>query len=76
MNSRAETSGLRRVGLALLGVALLASLLPRPLAAQTVAGTILGTVTDPTGAVIAGAKVALTNEGTQFSRTVIDRRAG
>src|SRR5580765_8394973 len=55
MNSRAGTSGLRNVGLALLSVALLAGLLPRPLAAQTVAGTILGTVTDSTGTVVTDA---------------------
>ncbi len=76
MNSRAGTSGLRNVGLALLSVALLAGLLPRPLAAQTVAGTILGTVTDSTGAVVAGAKVVLTNEGTQYSRTVVTDALG
>ena len=76
MNSRAGTSGLRRVGLALLGVALLAGLLPRPLAAQTVAGTILGTVTDSTGAVVAGAKVVLTNEGTQYTPHGHHRRVG
>ena len=49
MNSRAGTSFLRRVGSAVMGVALLFGLLPRPVAAQTVAGTILGTVTDATG---------------------------
>ena len=76
MNSRAGTSGLRNVGLALLSVALLAGLLPRPLAAQTVAGTILGTVTDTTGAVVAGAKVTLTNEGTQYTRTVVTDAIG
>jgi hypothetical protein len=76
MNSRAGTSGLRRVGLALLGVALLAGFLPRPLAAQAVTGTILGTVTDSTGAVVAGAKVVLTNEGTQYTRTVVTDALG
>ena len=33
-------------------------------AAQSVSGTILGTVTDSTGATVAGAKVTLVNEGT------------
>ena len=43
----------------------------RPAAsAQAVSGTILGTVTDPTGAVISNAKVTLVNEGTGLTRTV------
>jgi Carboxypeptidase regulatory-like domain/TonB dependent receptor/TonB-dependent Receptor Plug Domain len=39
----------------------------RPLLAQVDTGSILGTVTDQTGAVITGAKVTLTNEGTGAS---------
>ncbi len=39
------------------------------LSAQTFRGTILGTVTDPTGAVIAGAKVTVKNLGTGLVRT-------
>ncbi len=39
--------------------------------AQSVSGTILGTVTDSTGAVVAGAKVTIVNEGTGLTRTVI-----
>src|SRR5208283_5463733 len=39
----------------------------RPLYAQVDAGSILGTVTDPSGAVISGATVTLTNEGTGAS---------
>ena len=38
------------------------------LAAQTFRGTILGTVTDPSGAVVAGAKVAAKNAGTGVER--------
>jgi Carboxypeptidase regulatory-like domain len=38
--------------------------------AQSVSGTILGTVTDDTGAVVAGAKVTIVNEGTGLTRTV------
>jgi hypothetical protein len=39
------------------------------LSAQTFRGTILGTVTDPSGAVIAGAKVTVRNVGTGLERT-------
>src|SRR6266567_7758522 len=38
------------------------------LSAQTFRGTILGTVTDPSGAVIAGAKVTVKNTGTGLER--------
>ncbi len=37
---------------------------------QAVSGTILGTVTDSSGGVIANAKVTVVNEGTSFTRTV------
>ncbi|MET0213173.1 MAG: carboxypeptidase regulatory-like domain-containing protein, partial [Vicinamibacterales bacterium] len=40
-------------------------------AAQAVSGTILGTVTDSTGAVVAGAKVTIVNEGTGLTRVVV-----
>jgi hypothetical protein len=36
---------------------------------QTSRGTVSGTVTDPTGAVIAGADVTLTSIATKLSRT-------
>jgi Carboxypeptidase regulatory-like domain len=39
------------------------------LSAQTFRGTILGTVTDPSGAVVAGASVTVKNEGTGLART-------
>jgi hypothetical protein len=39
------------------------------LSAQTFRGTILGTVTDPSGAVVAGAKVSVKNLGTGLERT-------
>ena len=38
--------------------------------AQAQSGTIVGTLTDATGAVVPNARVTLTNVGTQFSRTV------
>src|SRR5689334_14059183 len=39
------------------------------LSAQTFRGTILGTVTDPSGAVVAGARVTVKNVGTGLERT-------
>jgi hypothetical protein len=39
------------------------------LSAQTFRGTILGTVTDPSGAVAAGASVTVKNIGTGLART-------
>ncbi len=44
-------------------------LVAAPLQAQVDTGSILGTVTDQTGAVVAGASVTLTNEGTGASLT-------
>ena len=41
--------------------------------AQTLYGTLIGNVTDPSSAAIAGAKVAAINTGTGFSREAIDR---
>jgi hypothetical protein len=38
--------------------------------AQSVSGTILGTVTDSSGAVVSNAKVTVTNEGTGLTRTI------
>ena len=48
-----------------------ALLLPVGLAAQAVTGTILGVITDSTGAVMPGATVTLTNTGTGQVRVVI-----
>ena len=45
-------------------------LLPADVAAQAVTGTILGTVTDSTGAVMPGATVTLINNGTGLPRAV------
>ena len=39
------------------------------LSAQTFRGTILGTITDPSGAVVAGAKVTAKNTGTGLERS-------
>ena len=43
----------------------------KPLLAQMDTGSILGTVSDQSGAVVAGAKVTLTNEGTGISLTTV-----
>src|SRR5438270_12593472 len=43
------------------------------LSAQTFRGTILGTVTDPSGAVVAGAKVSGQNTGTGLERSTETR---
>jgi hypothetical protein len=46
------------------------------LVAQTSQGRILGTVVDPSGAVVANAGVTITNMGTGVSRTVVTTSAG
>ncbi len=48
----------------------------RPVGGQTVYGSIVGTVTDVTGGVLAGAKVSLTNTGTNEHRETITDSAG
>jgi len=50
----------------LLGFVVLAA---AALSAQTFRGTILGTVTDPSGAVVSGAKVTVRNTGIGLERT-------
>ena len=47
-----------------------------PVFAQAVSGTILGTVTDSSGAVMSNAKVTVVNEGTGLTRTVIADASG
>jgi hypothetical protein len=51
-------------------------LLVTPIAAQTTFGSITGTVTDPTGAVVAGATVSITSEATGVERRVSSSDAG
>ncbi len=55
----------------MLAFAILAS---ATLVAQTFRGTILGTVTDASGAVVSGAKVAAKNTATGLERTTADQR--
>src|SRR5262245_32699631 len=49
--------------------AFLCLLFAAPSAAQTVTGTISGTVVDPSGAVVANAQITITNEATGVPRT-------
>src|ERR1700677_3857790 len=44
--------------------------------AQTITGTIRGTITDPSGAVIRGAKVTATNVATAVKTTTVSDAAG
>ncbi len=64
MNRKAISSGFLRAALTITAVLLLLFLSAPPLHAQVDTGTILGTVTDTSGAPVNGAKVTLTNEGT------------
>src|SRR5262245_50135803 len=59
-----------KVKRALAGLILILTLLPRSAAAQAVTGTILGAITDASGAVMPGATVTLTNTGTGLVRVV------
>ena len=47
-----------------------------PLQCQIVSGTIVGTVTDASGAAIASAKVTVVNEDTNSSRETVSKEAG
>ena len=49
---------------------------PDPAQGQVIQSTILGTVTDPSGGVIAGATVTVKNEGTSFERTMVTDESG
>jgi hypothetical protein len=79
--SNAAGSGAARRALripALLAALLLAALLPgsHPLLAQTITGSILGTVTDPSGAVVSGAKVTATNTSTGIATATTTNAEG
>jgi len=50
--------------------------IPASLSAQGASGRILGRVSDPTGAVLSGAKVTLTNEATNVSRNGLTNDSG
>jgi hypothetical protein len=61
----------RALGFSFLFALALLLLSAKPLLAQMDTGSILGTVSDQSGAVVAGAKVTLTNEGTGISLTTV-----
>ena len=50
--------------------------LTTPLFAQVESGTIVGTITDPAGAIIPNAKVTLTNDATKFTRVATTNASG
>src|SRR5829696_4170598 len=75
MSERAWASFGRVAAVFLVSVALVSGL-PRGAAAQAVTGTIVGTVSDSTGAVVGGAKVTITNTGTGLTRTYTTDKAG
>src|SRR5438034_11619878 len=50
--------------------------LPDPGQGQAIQSTLLGTVTDATGAVVIGATVTVKNEGTNFERTMVTDENG
>ena len=59
-----------RLRRALLALTLAIACTPMTALAQSVSGTILGTVTDSSGSVMQNAKVTVVNEGTGLTRTV------
>src|SRR5712691_1057541 len=67
MKTRSEMSGLFRV--LSVGLVLGFALMPLPVAAQAVTGTILGTVRDSSGGALPGANVTLLNQDTGYTRT-------
>ncbi|HEY4816063.1 MAG TPA: carboxypeptidase-like regulatory domain-containing protein, partial [Candidatus Acidoferrum sp.] len=67
MNGRTHSALFSRVSFGLLASLVVLVCSAAPLRAQVDAGTILGTVSDASGATIHGATVTLTNEGTNAS---------
>jgi len=64
-----------RFGL-VLAIALTLSLMISPAFAQQATGTVLGTVTDPQGAVVPGVKITVTNTGTGIAKTATTDKDG
>src|ERR1700758_2720029 len=57
-------------------IALLCLLSSTLLSAQSTGGRILGRVSDPTGAILAGVKITATNESTGVSRDIVANESG
>jgi hypothetical protein len=76
MSAKANHSALRVCVFRFLGVASAAFLICFSLSAQINTGRILGTVTDQTGGVIAGAMVTVTNSQTGVARNLVADDAG
>ena len=74
MKTRSEMSGLFR--LLSIGLVLGLALMPTPLVAQAVTGTILGTVRDTSGGALPGATVTILNQDMGFTRTVPSDSSG
>src|SRR5215468_7369021 len=76
---RIFSGGLQRGSLILLGlllVAAISSVVPLPALAQAETGILTGTVTDPNGAVISGAKIKIVNVGTGAERNATSDSQG
>ncbi len=67
---------MRRAAASLAALAALLLLVWRPAVGQTTTSNLSGRVTDPSGAVVPGAKVVLTNEKTNATETATTNRAG
>ena len=65
-----------RVSLVVAGLAALATMTPAPARAQAVTGTLLGNVTDASGAAVPGATVTATEVQTNISRTTVSNETG
>ena len=66
----------RRLTVASFAVLALLALTSAPLAAQSTGGRIIGRVSDPTGAVVAGVKVTLVNDATGVTRETVTNENG
>ena len=67
---------LRTVKSFLVFTILIAGLVARPVRAQSTFGTLTGTITDASGAVLAGTTITATNTATKNVRTVVTDSVG
>jgi hypothetical protein len=67
---------LRKLAVLVFCVTVLASFTTRRVMAQTTSGGVSGTVKDSTGAVVRGAQITLTNEGTQVVEKTVSTSSG